>query len=457
MRCHYVWNHSYGVPVMETSSHLLSWGRFPNVKQTALFQNWHTDPIPSPNPGTTILPRGMGRSYGDSCLNENNCLLLTRRLDRFLHLDEQNGILKVECGITLDELLKNIVPKGWFLPVVPGTKFITVGGAIANDIHGKNHHGAGSFGNHVSCFELLRSNGERYVCSPTKNPDWFRATVGGLGLTGLITWAEIRLRPISSPYIEEEILRLRGLSEFFEVSRRSEGFDYTVAWVDCLKRGSALGRGLFLRGNHLKADRGSAEFSQEGTSKKVKNIGFDAPNFALNPLTVRLFNTVYYHKQRVDKKEITTHYDSFFFPLDSIGDWNRIYGKRGFLQYQFVVPLASAEAIVTQVIDRIAHARMGSFLSVLKVFGGVSSMGLLSFPRPGVTLALDFPIAGSRLFRLLSELDGWVLDAGGALYAAKDSRMSEEAFKLSHPEWKRFLSYIDPLFSSSFARRVGLI
>jgi FAD/FMN-containing dehydrogenase len=433
-------------------TYLQSWGRFPSSEHKTLFFDNKAKPLPLPPAEYTLLPYGKGRSYGDCCLNNHAYLLPTTNLDHILQFDSSTGRLICEAGVTLEEILKFAIPKKWFLPATPGTKFITLGGAIANDIHGKNHHRTGTFVHAVREFELLRSNGERLRCSPMNNSDWFNATVGGLGLTGLITWAEIQLKPIYNPFIEQEIIRFKNIEEFFNLSLESEEkFEYTVAWFDGMATGSHLGRGLYMRGYHASEkenNRPAPDFHQW-------SIPVDAPNWFLNSYGIRLFNTLYYWKQFSKQKSMVTHYDPFFYPLDSIKSWNRIYGPRGFLQYQFVIPYKEDKgATLKKMLKHISDSGIGSFLNVLKIFGDKASPGLLSFPKPGVTLALDFPNVGAPLFSLLSRLDQWVEDMGGSVYLAKDSRMSPSSFRKFYPRWEEFQKYIDPRFSSSLWRRV---
>jgi len=427
-----------------------SWGRIPIVRQNSIFPDWRNS-VAIDNADSLLLPYGRGRSYGDSCLNDEQTICVTSRLNHFIHFDYEQGILRCESGVGLDEILQLVVPHGWFLPVTPGTKYVTVGGAIANDVHGKNHHLAGAFGCHVTAFELLRTTGERLQCSAHENASLFRATIGGLGLTGLITWAEIRLKKIATPFIDSETIRFRNLAEFFSLSEESDrDWEYTVSWIDCLAQGKNLGRGLFMRGRH--SERPASEDGKTG--KKTLSMPADAPGFLLNKYTIRLFNELYYRKNRKNRLASHGHYEPFFYPLDSIGNWNRMYGRRGFYQYQCVVPLADGQAIITALLKTIAASGMGSFLSVLKKFGDIESPGMLSFPRQGVTLALDFPNYGNRLLALFGQLDEVVMGANGAVYPAKDARMSAEAFQRYFPQWRDFSQYRDPGMSSSFWRRV---
>lgn len=429
-----------------------SWGRYPKADQTPLSFDSRFVALPQPEDGKSLLPFGLGRSYGDSCLNNGHCIIPTSSQNRLIAFDAGAGLLRCEAGISLEDILRFCVPQGWFLPVTPGTKYVTLGGAIANDIHGKNHHCDGNFGHYVTQFELLRSDGTRLLCSPEENSAYFYATIGGLGLTGMITWAEFRLKKIFNPFISQEIVRFHNLKEFFRLSSESErDFTYTVSWVDCLAKGDQLGRGLFIRGNH------SGSFSFEELSLKVKKkkiVPIDFPTWALNPLSIKIFNNLYYRKQLKDFTSSTIPYDPFFYPLDSIHHWNRIYGKRGFLQWQCVVPFTEGPEAIEEILKRIAKSRLASFLAVLKTFGKIPSIGMLSFPREGVTLALDFPNSQDKLHRLLDDLDAIVRSTKGAIYPAKDARMSAQSFQEFFPNYRTFIKYKDPRFSSSMWRRL---
>lgn len=435
---------------------LQSWGRYPRVEQQVQAVAWRDQALPRVE-GGTILPYGKGRSYGDSCLNGGGTVLSTTLLDRFISFDPATGVLRCEAGVTLEEILRLVTWQGWFLPVTPGTKFVTVGGAIANDVHGKNHHRAGTFGRHVLRFELLRSDGQRLLCSPTENADWYRATIGGLGLTGLIVWAEVQLRRMSNPYILNETIRFRNLDEFFELSRASDAdYEYVVAWVDCLRTGKSLGRGHFFRGNHAPPQFDAVPLKRSHLSRRHGLVvPFELPGWVLNPLTVRAFNFVYYHKQLRKRSEQLVHYDPFFYPLDSVHAWNRIYGRRGFLQFQCVVPFDRGDGAIRGILEEIGRSGLGSFLAVLKTFGDVPSPGMMSFPRPGVTLALDFANSGRKTHALFARLDQLTREYGGAVYPAKDALMSPESFAAYFPKREEFARFIDPAFSSSFWRRVN--
>lgn len=425
-----------------------SWGLWPPATQSAVRLTSRFAPLPHVE--GHALPRGNGRSYGDVCLDEGGTLLDARGLDHFIAFDAATGILRCEAGVLLGTILEHCVPHGWFLPVVPGTRFVTVGGAIANDVHGKNHHVAGSFGRHMRRFELLRSDGSRVVCAPDENPDWFAATVGGLGLTGLITWAELQLRAVPGAWLQTETSRFANLDGFFDLSSASaEKFEYTVAWVDCTVRGKALGRGVFSRGNHCPAP----PRARAPRASRLR-VPCTPPVPLVNALTLRAFNWQHFHRAPGRLRQQARHYWPWLFPLDGIRDWNRIYGPHGFLQYQCVLPPATACDGVRELLDRIAASGTGSFLAVLKQFGGLPSPGLLSFPRLGTTLALDFANHGQRTLDFLARLDDTVAAAGGAVYPAKDARMSGPHFRQYFPQWRTFSRFIDPALSSGFWRRV---
>ena len=423
-----------------------SWGRWPRLRQTASRLASRFDALPGS--AVAMLPHGNGRSYGDVCLSENGLLLKTRGLDRFIRFDPHGGILECESGVLLKEIIDLVLPHGWFLPVTPGTAFVTVGGAIANDVHGKNHHRMGSFSRHLAGFHLLRSDGARFECSPTVNREWFEATVGGLGLTGLITHAQLHLRRVGGPWFRGESRRFANLDEFFALSKASDhDFEYTVAWVDCLAAGKQLGRGVFMRASHAPGDAREPR-------RSTLRVPFTPPMSLVNGLSLNLLNQLYYRRRSAMQDDALWHYSSFLYPLDSILEWNRIYGPRGFFQYQCVVPEQDAARSIRAMLNRISQSGVGSFLAVLKNFGSAPSLGMMSFARPGTTLALDFPNGGARTLALLEMLDAITREAGGAVYPAKDARMSAASFQAFFPQWTRFAAFIDPKFSSSFWRRV---
>jgi len=396
------------------------------------------------------LVYGNGRSYGDSNLNEDGLLLGTGRVDAFLEADWDTGIVKVQSGVTMDVLLQVCVPKGWFLPVTPGTKFITIGGAVANNVHGKNHHKVGSFGNFIKSFALHRSDRKTnpVICTPKKNKKLFELTIGGLGLSGIIEWVEIQLKPIASSYLYVENKPYASLREFFELSQDSEDWDYTVAWVDCFAKGDKLGRGIFTRGRFQ--DAGALKTHP---AEPKLTWPFVTPSFLLNKPVIKIFNWLY--RNRPGAKFCgMSHYDPFFYPLDSIANWNKLYGKKGFFQHQCIIGLDDAETAVTEMLQTIEASGQGSFLAVLKLHGPETSPGILSFCTEGLSLALDFPNRGTKTLALLSALDGIVQTYGGRLYPAKDGHMSPELFQTAYPDWDYLEKARDPKLSSSFWRRV---
>jgi len=396
--------------------------------------------------GPPGLAYGNGRSYGDVCLNPDGRLWRTRGLDRFVAFDPATGIVHCEAGVLLSELTAVTLPHGWFLAVTPGTQFVTVGGAIANDVHGKNHHLTGTFGRHVRRFSLARTDGSLLDCSPHDNAGLYAATIGGLGLTGVIVDAELQLRRVPGPWVDVETIAFENLDAFFSLSEQSQT-EYTVAWIDCAASGSALGRGIFLRGTHAADQRPAAP-------KAPRRVPFTPPVSLINGLSLRAFNFAYYRLNAARQGRSQQHYLPYFYPLDHVLEWNRIYGPRGFYQYQSVVPPAHARDATRAMLEAIGRSGTGSFLAVLKVFGDVPSPGLLSFPMPGTTLALDFPNLGARTQALFAQLDAIVREAGGRIYAAKDARQPRDLFAQGYARLDEFRSYRDPGIDSAMARRL---
>lgn len=431
-----------------TSYPIRPWGRLPSHAARTATHYAGDDSIGGIN--GTVLPFGNGRSYGDSCLSTEGTLLLTRQLDKFIVFDRESGQLECEAGVLLSEILDVVMPHGWFLPVTPGTKFITVGGAIANDIHGKNHHVAGSFGHHITRLSLRRGDGSAITCSPLENTGMFKATIGGLGLTGLITQATIQLKRVPGPNIWTSTRRFSGLDDFFRLSADLAEDEYLVAWVDVSGKQSARRRGVFFSGNHR---AGGPRI--DGTDTRRFNVPVAPPVSMVGPLSTRVFSSLYFFRAPRDPAERFQSYDSFFYPLDALGNWNRLYGRNGFYQYQCVLPAQTAKDALDAILSRIEDSRQGSFLTVLKQFGSASPAGLLSFPRRGTTFAIDFPNRGQKTLELLDALDQITLSAGGAIYPAKDARMSPAMFAASFPELDTFKQYADPKFSSDFWQRVG--
>jgi FAD/FMN-containing dehydrogenase len=395
-----------------------------------------------------MLAYGCGRSYGDVCLNDGGRLLMTDRLNRFIYADWERGIVRAEAGVTLDALLLTAVPRRWFPFVTPGTKFVTLGGLVANDVHGKNHEAEGAFGCHVRSIGLARSDGATLTLSRDENFDLFSATLGGLGLTGVITWVEIELQPISSAFIELETVKIEDLEGFFRIATEAADWPYQVAWVDCLAKGRKIGRGFYVRGRH--ASSGGLGIHRNSRL----GVPFDAPFSMLNNSSVRVFNAFYRHRPWA-LGEQRMPYDRFFYPLDAVNQWTRLYGRRGFFQHQSVIPMARAYETTRKLLELTAEHREGSFLTVLKVFGERRSPGILSFPMPGVTLALDFPNRGRSTTQLLGRMTEVVLASGGRLYPAKDATMSASAFRAGFPDWRKVENLRDPNIMSDFWRRVA--
>ncbi len=426
-----------------------SWGRYPRLYAEVQPLFWKEEFPPVKPSSGKMLAVGMGRSYGDVCLLQNGTLLRTPGLDRLIAFDPQTGLLRCEAGVTLAAILDFAVPRGWFLPVSPGTKYVTVGGAIANDIHGKNHHVAGTFGCHTPAFELVRSDGTRVVCSARQNADWYAATIGGMGLTGMISWADLQLRPIVSRRIKLQSTKFVGLEEFVSLAQASTGAEYTVAWIDCVSQGRNFARGIFMQGEHEETTGPLTPLA-----KPSATLPFDMPAFALSRFTVGAFNTFYYHKQIGKHRHALVDYEPFFYPLDRVLQWNRLYGKQGLLQFQCVLPWEVDSMGMIRILKAIAASGLGSFLAVIKAFGDVGSPGMMSFPMPGITLALDFPIRKEVSFDLLDTLADITAECGGRMYPAKDACMSPAHFQQFYPQWQQFAGYIDPAFSSGFWQRV---
>lgn len=426
-----------------------SWGRLTKEPHETI--PLHTDSLVeqitynSTRPG---LAHGLGRSYGDACLNPGGRLWQTTSLDRFISFDVKSGVLRCEAGVSLGSIQTLALPRGWMLPVSPGTQLVTVGGAIANDVHGKNHHRFGTFSHHILKIVLQRTDGETLHCGPNDNPDWFSATCGGLGLTGVIVEAEIQLRPISDEWLTTESLPYNNLDDFFTLSEESaELWEYTVSWFDCTSR---QGKGIFMRANHASPEG----FREKPQSRRQLTIPFTPPLSLVNGASVKLFNHLYYNSQRRRAGSQQQHYQPFLYPLDNVRNWNRIYGPRGFFQYQSVVPHRYAKDATQAMLKAISSASAGSFLSVLKCFGDIQSKGMLSFPKPGVTLALDFTNQAAKTTSLLNRLDSIVLEAGGRLYPAKDARMPKQLFEEGYPDIPKFLQYHDKGISSAMSKRL---
>jgi FAD/FMN-containing dehydrogenase len=408
----------------------------------------------------TAIPRGNGRCYGDSALAGH--IISTLRHNKFLAFNDKKGLIRCQAGVTLAEVLEVIVPRGWFLPVTPGTKFITVGGAIASDVHGKNQHKDGTFCDHVVNMELMLSDGAVVSCSRIENAELFWSACGGMGLVGLILNVTFRLKPIETAYIREETIRAANLDELMDLFEASETWTHSMAWIDCLARGRAMGRGILMRGEHARYEDLETETQRQQPlviKQKMKfNVLFNFPDFALNRLTMTAFNLAYYHHHPARPVKCLIDYDTFFYPLDAIVNWNRIYGKRGFTQYQFILPRAASRTGLSMLLRAIAGSGAGSFLAVLKLYG--PQRGYIPFAMEGYSLALDFPITAG-LFELLDELDKLVLAYGGRLYLTKDVRMSRDMFLAGYPQAKTFIQKVRQFnpqakFRSFQSDRVGV-
>ena len=408
-------------------SDLKSWGNYPSIKLNSYFFN---KKLKSKNFKTNTIPFGNGRSYGDSCLSDN--VVKINKYNHFLSFDTTKGILIVQAGILLEDIINVILPQGWFLKVVPGTKKISVGGAIASDIHGKNHHIDGCFSECLNSFKLLLPNGETIVCSKNQNQELFHASCGGMGLTGIITEVELQLKRIKSSAINQTILKSKNLEETFKIFEKIKSERYSVAWIDCLSKGKDIGKGHVIYG----------DFADDNTfnlnNKNKLNIPFFFPSFALNKWSVKAFNFLYYNRIFKNKHQSKIDFDSFFFPLDSIDNWNRIYGKNGFTQYQFILPISSSFEGMRKILTLISDSGKGSFLAVLKLYGK-KNKNYLSFPIEGYSLALDFKIE-KGIFELLDQLDKIVVNYGGRIYLSKDVRVKKEIFEQGYDKLDMFKS-----------------
>ena len=398
-----------------------NWGNFPVVEKEIKSED-SVDRIKDfVRNNNEVIARGNGRCYGDASLSEH--IFSTKRLNKFISFDRLNGIIECESGVLLSQILEIIVPQGYFLYVTPGTKFISVGGAIASDVHGKNHHAEGCFSEYVEAFSLLNENSEVITCSRTENTDKFWATIGGMGLTGIILSAKFKLKNIETAYIRQESIKAQNLDEIFKLFEESESWTYNVAWIDCLQTGKNIGRSILMRGEHAFKHELPKKLQQKPLRLKQKfipKVPFYFPDFMLNKWSVRLFNYLYFNKQKRREIKNFVDYETFFYPLDVVKDWNKIYGKKGFIQYQMVIPKAQGKEGMRKILDTIAKSGNGSFLAVLKLFGKENPLAYNAFPLEGYTLALDFKV-NSKLTKLVADLDEIVEEFGGRIYLTKDS------------------------------------
>ena len=426
-----------------------SWGMYPQIKSKKFTFNTKDNLKNILKENSTLIPFGNGRSYGDSALNEN--IIYSKPYNYFLDFDEERGLLHCQSGVMLSEIIEAFVPRGWFLKVTPGTKLITIGGAIASDVHGKNHHVEGCFSSCVEEFTLILPNGE--IKNVKKDDELFLATCGGMGLTGVILDAKISLKKINSKYINQTTIKTKNLKETFEAFEKYSHMPYSVAWIDCLAKGEDIGKCLLMVGDF--ADDGKLDFKE----KKKKTIPFNFPSFALNNFSVKAFNWLYYKKAPDGESKQKVDIDTFFYPLDAINNWNRIYGKNGFTQYQFILPKDVSYDGLKEILEKISNSKKGSFLAVLKLYGE-ANQNYLSFPMKGYSLALDFKIE-KGIFELLDSLDEIILKYGGRIYLTKDVRVSKEIFEKGYPSIEKFRNLrkeygMDKKFQSLQSKRVGI-
>lgn len=439
---------------------LSGWGRYP-VSHACVIRPERCRDLALGS--ASALARGLGRSYGDASLNADGTVILMERLNRFLSFDDKTGLLHAEAGVSLKEILDVFVPRGWFLPVTPGTKFATIGGCIASDVHGKNHHRDGTFGSHITSLELMLADGSKKVCSPQQHPDLFWATVGGMGLTGVITEATLKLIPIETAYMKVRHHVAKNLGEIISfLNDKSKDDKYSVAWIDCLSTGTDFGRSILMSGHHATRQELPAKIKNPLVipSSSKRSIPFDMPSWLLNPWTVKAFNAIFYAYNKSKIQPFITDYNSYFYPLDGVDNWNRLYGKNGFVQYQFVVPSHGADTSLRRLLEELTQSRRASFLAVIKKFGN-EGQGILSFPHEGYTLALDIPMSDPGLLDFLDHLDKLVLKYEGRLYLAKDSRLKPETFRAMYPRYAKWLqvkALCDPAwkFTSDLSRRLQM-
>jgi decaprenylphospho-beta-D-ribofuranose 2-oxidase len=439
---------------------LSGWGQYPRLETRAVRPERYALLADACQAERSCIARGQGRAYGDAALNTDGLVVATERLNRILAFDADNGLLRAEAGLTLAELLEHFVPRGWFPPVTPGTRHVSLGGCVASDVHGKNHHHDGSFSAFVDNIELIAADGSTRNIGPRSEPELFHATTGGMGLTGLIGEVALRLRRIETAYIQARHRPARDLEELMALFEDPEqDDDYTVAWIDCLSGG----RGVFMSGHHAGVNELPPEMRYrplELSPRRTLSIPFNLPGGLLNSFTVGAFNSLYYRINADRQDPFVTDFGSFFYPLDGLDRWYRLYGRHGFIQYQCVLPEASAASGLRRLLDVLQDRRQAPFLAVLKRMGSAAA-GHLSFPQPGYTLAVDLPVAGVRAQRLATELDAVTLDHGGRVYLAKDACLEPETFRRMYPQyiqWREIKRAIDPdnRFRSALAQRLGI-
>jgi len=426
------------------------WGRYSSLDAQVLVPSFNFE-CKEFIKNRVLITRGLGRSYGDSSLSP--IILETSRLNHFISFNHKTGLISCQAGVSIHDILDLVVPKGWFVPVTSGTSYVTLGGAIASDVHGKNHHIRGSFSQHVISFDLLLGSGEKVTVTPSGMPDLFKATCGGMGLTGIILSATFQLIPIQSSSISQRTLRANSLEEACELFEANALSTYSVAWIDCMAKGRQMGRSLLMLGEH------SINGGLDLGGQPMKSLPIDMPTWVLNPYSIKAFNFLYFHRSFFSDQKTDLPYRPYFYPLDAINNWNRLYGKNGFIQYQFVVPKAVGVSGLKHILDVISKSNKGSFLAVLKVFGKRNE-NYLSFPMEGYSLALDFKME-SGIVELVKRLDSMILEMGGKVYLTKDALMSEQMFKSTYPQWQIFEEVRAKYgaigrFASNQSRRLGL-
>jgi decaprenylphospho-beta-D-ribofuranose 2-oxidase len=418
-----------------------NWGNYPVIESDEVLFTQEEQIISSLKNKNQVIARGNGRCYGDASLSKN--IIKTVLYDKVLDFDIEKGIFNCQSGITLDQILEIIVPKGWFLPVTPGTKFVTIGGAVASDVHGKNHHIEGCISQHIIDMDLVLANESVQFVSREHTPALFDATCGGMGLTGIISRVKFSLKPIETAYIKQKQIKAKNLDEILELFDEYNHYTYSVAWIDCLSKGDKFGRSILMLGEHARLDEIPSKFKSDpfkSGKKALLTFPIYLPAFVLNKLSIKIFNWLYYNKNLKKIQEPVTHYEPFFYPLDVINDWNKMYGKPGFVQYQFVIPFENGKEGLSKILKKISDKGMGSFLAVLKVFGKQDQM--ISFPFEGYTLALDFPV-NSKLFPFLDELDEIVEAYSGRIYLSKDARMKADFFHRTYSRLDEFKAVLD--------------
>ena len=430
---------------------LSGWGRFPKIQTREIIPQFESELFEILQLNKSYIPRGNGRSYGDSSINRSLTINLTR-MNRFLEWNNESGDLIAESGVLISEIVDTFLPRGWFLHVTPGTKFVTLGGAIACDVHGKNHHKEGSFGNHLNWIEIVNGKNEVIRCSPEENSEIFQWTIGGMGLTGIIIRCSLKLKKVESGWIKQKKIVNSNLNETLRSFYKNQDATYSVAWMDCLSSGKSFGRSILMLGEHAKENELNTKSVLYPKRKHQKfTMPFDAPSFLLNNFTASLFNKLYFNLSRNNQSSYV-NWDTFFYPLDSIGDWNRMYGKRGFFQFQCLLSRELSKKGYTKILSTIQNKSSGSFLAVLKYFG--SGNGNLSFPKEGFSLALDFK-ASKKNIEVGKELSDIVNDFGGSFYLAKDAILKDYQFKPSLNE-NEFLKHRNISINSEQSNRLKL-